>query len=216
MYAVIETGGKQYRVNEGDVISVEKLKVEAGKKIVFDKVLVIGEGKDIKIGTPYVDAAQVFGKVLENGKAKKVIIYKYKAKKDYRKKQGHRQPFTMVEITGIGSDKPAKAKKTEAKEEPKAEVKEKTEPKNEVKAEAKKETAPKTETKPKAKKEAAPKAETKPKGKKETAPKAETKPQKPSMAMKKDELIAYAEKHGIEIDKKAKKQDILDAIEAAK
>ena len=80
MYAVIETGGKQYRVTEGDVITIEKLGVEAGEKVDFDKVLVIGEGSDIKIGTPYVDAA-VSGKVVENGKGEKVVIYKYKAKK---------------------------------------------------------------------------------------------------------------------------------------
>ena len=108
MYAVIETGGKQYRVKEGDVIVVEKLGVEAGEKVEFDKVLVMGEGADIQVGTPYV-GSKVYGTVVENGKGKKVVIFKYKAKKDYRKKQGHRQPYTMVEITGIGTDKPAAA-----------------------------------------------------------------------------------------------------------
>ncbi|MCI8631843.1 MAG: 50S ribosomal protein L21 [Firmicutes bacterium] len=108
MYAVIETGGKQYRVQEGDVITIEKLPVEAGSKIEFDKVLVLGEGADINVGAPYIDGAKVFGSVVENGKGQKVIIFKYKSKKDYRKKQGHRQPYTMVEITGIGKDKPAK------------------------------------------------------------------------------------------------------------
>ena len=108
MYAIIETGGKQYRVQEGDVITIEKLNAEVGEKVTFDKVLVMGEGADAKIGTPYV-GENVYGEVVENGKGKKVIIYKYKAKKDYRKKQGHRQPFTKVEITGIGADKqPAK------------------------------------------------------------------------------------------------------------
>ena len=124
MYAVIETGGKQYRVSEGDVITIEKLDVKAGDTVTFDKVLAIGEGKDIKIGTPYVDAA-VKGKVIENGKGEKVVIYKYKPKKDYRKKQGHRQPYTMVEITSVGGAKKAPAKKAPAKkEEPKEEVKE--------------------------------------------------------------------------------------------
>ncbi len=104
MYAVIETGGKQYRVTEGDVITVEKLNLEAGEKIEFDRVLACGEGSDLQIGSPYVDT-KVFGQVVENGKGKKVIIFKYKAKKDYRKKQGHRQPYTMIEITGIGTDK---------------------------------------------------------------------------------------------------------------
>jgi large subunit ribosomal protein L21 len=103
MYAIIETGGKQYRVQPGDVISVEKLNAEAGDEIKFDKVLVMGEGADAEVGTPYLDAA-ITGKVVENGRGKKVIIYKYKAKKDYRKKQGHRQPYTMVEIIEVGGE----------------------------------------------------------------------------------------------------------------
>ena len=105
MYAVIKTGGKQYRVQEGDVITIEKLNANVGDKVEFDEVLVLGEGADIKVGTPFLDGV----KVTENGKGKKVIIFKYKSKKDYRKKQGHRQPYTMVEITGLGTDKPAKA-----------------------------------------------------------------------------------------------------------
>lgn len=127
MYAVIETGGKQYRVQEGDVITVEKLNAEAGDKVTFDKVLLMSDGKDVKVGTPYLDAA-VSGSVVENGKGKKVIIFKYKAKKDYRKKQGHRQPYTMVKIDSLGgkAQKAAPAKKAaepEAAPE-KAEVKE--------------------------------------------------------------------------------------------
>lgn len=118
MYAVIETGGKQYRVQEGDVITIEKLNAEVGETVTFDKVLVLGEGKDVKVGTPYVDAA-VTGSVVENGKGQKVIIFKYKAKKDYRKKQGHRQPYTMVKIESLGGAAPKKAVK---KEEPKAEA----------------------------------------------------------------------------------------------
>ena len=114
MYAVIETGGKQYRVKEGDVITVEKLEVKAGEKVVFDKVLMAGDGADLEIGKPYVDT-KVFGQVVENGKGEKVIIFKYKAKKDYRKKQGHRQPYTMIEITGIGADN-AKATAAPAEE----------------------------------------------------------------------------------------------------
>ncbi len=107
MYAVIETGGKQYRVQEGDVITVEKLNVEAGDVVTFDKVLVLGEGKDVKVGTPYLDAA-VTATAVENGKGKKVIIFKYKAKKDYRKKQGHRQPYTMVKIESLTGEAPKK------------------------------------------------------------------------------------------------------------
>ena len=119
MYAIIETGGKQYRVQEGDVITVEKLNAAVGETVCFDHVLVLGEGEGIQVGTPYVGTA-VEGKVVEEGKGKKVIIFKYKAKKDYRKKQGHRQPYTMVEITGLGVDSKApkaeEAKAEEAKE----------------------------------------------------------------------------------------------------
>jgi large subunit ribosomal protein L21 len=107
MYAVIDTGGKQYRVQEGDVITVEKLNVEAGETVAFDKVLVLGEGKDIKVGAPYTGDV-VTGSVVENGKGQKVIIFKYKAKKDYRKKQGHRQPYTMVKIESLTGEAPKK------------------------------------------------------------------------------------------------------------
>ena len=101
MYAVIETGGKQYRVQQGDVISIEKLGVEAGEKVTFDKVLVVNDGEGLTVGTPCVEGATVGATVVENGKGKKVVIFKYKAKKDYRKKQGHRQPYTMVKIDEI-------------------------------------------------------------------------------------------------------------------
>ena len=162
MYAVIETGGKQYRVQEGDIINVEKLNLEVGAKVEFDHVLVLGEGADIKVGTPYVGTT-VTGTVVENGKAKKVIIFKYKAKKDYRKKQGHRQPFTAVKIeslTGaaVKSEKAAPAAKETAKAPAEAGV---------------------------------------------------------SMAMKKEELIAFAEAHDIAVDAKATKAVIIETIEAA-
>lgn len=100
MYAVIETGGKQYQVKVGDKVKVEKLNVEEGDLVTFDRVLAIG-GEEIKIGTPVVSRAKVEAKVLANGKGKKVITYKYKAKKNERTKKGHRQPFTLVEITNI-------------------------------------------------------------------------------------------------------------------
>ena len=155
MYAVIETGGKQYRVKAGDIITVEKLNVEVGEKITFDKVLMSGDGKDLKIGKPYVDT-KVEGEVVENGKGKKVIVFKYKAKKDYRKKQGHRQPYTMIEIKSVGGETALV---------------------------------------------------------KEEAPAADTSAKKTaSMSMKKDELIAFAEEHGVEIDAKATKQVIVDTI----
>lgn len=115
MYAVIETGGKQYRVQEGDVITVEKLKVEAGDSIEFDKVMVLSDGKEIQVGAPYLAETKVFGSVVENGKAQKVIIFKYKSKKDYRKKQGHRQPYTMVEITSLTGEAKEPTKKAAVK-----------------------------------------------------------------------------------------------------
>ncbi len=135
MYAVIETGGKQYRVQEGDVITVEKLNVEAGETVTFDKVLLMNDGKEVKVGTPYLSEA-VTGSVVENGKGKKVIIFKYKAKKDYRKKQGHRQPYTMVKIESLGGVKasaPKKAAAPKAEEAPKKEANEVKEEKPAVK-----------------------------------------------------------------------------------
>ena len=101
MYAIIETGGKQYKVSEGDIITVEKLAVEAGSEYKFDKVLVLAKEGDIKVGAPYVEGAAVTAEVIGDGKAKKVVIYKYKPKKGFHKKKGHRQPFTAVKIEKI-------------------------------------------------------------------------------------------------------------------
>ena len=100
MYAIIETGGKQYKVAEGDVIFVEKLDAEVDATYTFDKVLAIG-GDEAKIGAPVVEGASVSAKVLKQGKDKKVIVFKYKPKKNYRRKQGHRQPYTKVQIEKI-------------------------------------------------------------------------------------------------------------------
>ena len=100
MYAIIQTGGKQYRVQEGDVIYVEKLANEADEKVTFD-VMLLADGEKITVGTPIVDGVSVEGKVLGNGKGEKIIVYKYKAKKNVRKKRGHRQPYTKIEITKI-------------------------------------------------------------------------------------------------------------------
>ena len=101
MYAIIKTGGKQYRVSEGDVITIEKLDVAAEGTISFDEVVTVVKDGDVKVGTPLVDGAKVTGTVLEHGKAKKILVFKYKAKSNYRRRQGHRQPFTKVRIESI-------------------------------------------------------------------------------------------------------------------
>lgn len=103
MYAIVETGGKQFRVSKGDVIRVEKLAVAEGDSIALDQVMMLQSEAGTVIGNPYIDGASVNARVVENGKSKKVIIYKYKAKKNYRKKQGHRQPFTELEIVEISA-----------------------------------------------------------------------------------------------------------------
>lgn len=103
MYAIIETGGKQYKVSQGDVVFIEKLDAEENAEVTFDKVLLAGEGDSVKVGTPTVEGATVSAKVLKNGKAKKVIVFKMKRKKNERKKKGHRQPYTKVEITAINA-----------------------------------------------------------------------------------------------------------------
>ena len=97
MYAIIETGGKQYRVEENSVLYIEKLEVVENSEVVFDKVLMVNG----KVGAPYVEGAKVKAVCEKQGKAKKIIVYKYKAKKNYHKKQGHRQPYTKVQIVSI-------------------------------------------------------------------------------------------------------------------
>ncbi len=101
MYAIIKTGGKQYRVAEGDVITVEKLAAEAGDSVTFDEVLAVVDGANTKVGKPLVDGAKVTAKVEAQGKARKILVFKYKAKSNYRRRQGHRQPFTKVVIEKI-------------------------------------------------------------------------------------------------------------------
>lgn len=101
MYAIIATGGKQYKVAEGDIITVEKLGVEAGQEYTFDKVLVLAKDGNVKVGAPYVEGAAVTASVIGDGKAKKVVVYKYKPKKGFHKKNGHRQPFTKLQIKSI-------------------------------------------------------------------------------------------------------------------
>ncbi|WP_368488532.1 50S ribosomal protein L21 [Clostridium sp. BJN0013] len=101
MYAVVATGGKQYKVSEGDIIYVEKLEAEVDSTIELDKVLMVNKDEGLVIGKPVVEGAKVKAKVLSQGKAKKIIVFKYKPKKDYRKKQGHRQPYTKLQIEKI-------------------------------------------------------------------------------------------------------------------
>lgn len=102
MYAVIETGGKQYRVSEGDVVFIEKLDKEANEEVVFDKVVAIG-GDEVKIGAPYVEGATVKATVVKNGKGKKITVFTYKPKKSSARKKGHRQPYTKVQIEAINA-----------------------------------------------------------------------------------------------------------------
>jgi len=133
MYALIEACGKQYKVEEKDVVFFEKLDVEEGKKVTFDKVILVSDNGKVQVGNPYVKGVKVEGKVVSHGKGKKIIVFKMKPKKNERKKQGHRQPYTKVEITSI---KTATAKTAAAKEE-----------KTETKPAAKKETAAKATAK---------------------------------------------------------------------
>ncbi|MDR3589309.1 MAG: 50S ribosomal protein L21 [Negativicutes bacterium] len=101
MYAIIETGGKQYRVSEGDVVMVEKLDAGEGEAVQFDRVLTVVKDGELTIGKPVVAGAKVTGKVLAQGKGKKILVFKYKAKANYRRRQGHRQPYTKVVIEKI-------------------------------------------------------------------------------------------------------------------
>lgn len=101
MYAVIETGGKQYRVSEKDQVFVEKLDCAESEEVTIDKVLMVGEGKNVKIGDPFVKGAKVTASVIKNGKSKKITVFTYKPKKDSKRKMGHRQPYTKLEIKSI-------------------------------------------------------------------------------------------------------------------
>ena len=117
MYAIIEACGKQYKVVEGDTVFFEKLDTEEGKKVTFDKVILVSDEKGVKVGNPYVKGVKVEGKVISHGKGKKIVVFKMKAKKNERTKQGHRQPYTKVEITAIKTATTKTAKKEEKVEE---------------------------------------------------------------------------------------------------
>ena len=120
MYAIIESCGKQYKVAEGDVVFFEKLDAEEGKKVTFDNVVLVSDDGKVQVGAPYVKGVKVEGKVVAHGKGKKILVYKMKPKKNYRRMQGHRQPYTKVEITSI---KTAAAKTTTEKTEAAASTK---------------------------------------------------------------------------------------------
>ena len=115
MYAIIEACGRQYKVEEKEVVFFDKLEEEEGKKVSFDKVILVSNKGKVQVGDPYVKGVKVEGKVVSHGKGKKILVYKYKAKKNYRRTQGHRQPYTKVEITKIKTA----AEKAEAKTETK-------------------------------------------------------------------------------------------------
>ena len=101
MYAVFKTGGKQYRAATGDVIKVEKIEAEKGATVELDQVLMVGEGEDVKVGTPFLEGGKVTAKVVDHGRRDKIKVIKFKRRKNYRRQMGHRQYFTQIEITGI-------------------------------------------------------------------------------------------------------------------
>ena len=159
MYAVFSTGGKQYRAHTGDIIKVEKLEAEKGSTVELDSVLMIGEGEDIKVGTPFLDGGKVTARVVEHGRGDKIKVVKFKRRKNYMKTMGHRQYFTALEITGIDVAKPKSTEESAAKDSA-AKV-------SRVKAPAKKTTSKKAASK----KASAKKAPTKKAASKKTASK---------------------------------------------
>ena len=177
MYAVVNTGGKQYKVQQGEILRVEKIPGDVGSPVTFDRILMFSDGENVSIGQPVLDNVAVEGHIVEQGKAKKIIVFKYKRRKRYRRKQGHRQEYTAVQIDSI-TGKVAKAIETPEKtDEPKPEAK-KAEAEPKAKKVEAKEAAPKKEAAKKTEvKEAAPKKEAAKKTEvKEEAPKkAETK-----------------------------------------
>ena len=164
MYAVVNSGGKQYKVQQGQVLRVEKISGDVGNPVTFDRVLMFSDGENVDIGQPSLEDIAVEGHIVEQGKAKKIIVFKYKRRKRYRRKKGHRQEFTAVLIDSI---KPKAEKPSETEDEPKAEVKESVTEKAAPKEEEAKTAAPdkeaseKVETKAATAKEAEAEKETK-------------------------------------------------------
>ena len=171
MYAVFRSGGKQYRAAKGDVLRLEKIEAEEGATVQFDEVLLVGEGSDIKVGSPLVSGTSVSGKVVRQGKSRKVPVVKFKRRQNYLRQGSHRQFFTEVEITGIGAAKKAAPKK-EAAADDKPAAKKATKKKAAKKPAAKKPAAKKTATKKAAAKKTATK---KPAAKKKAAKKTAAK-----------------------------------------
>jgi large subunit ribosomal protein L21 len=195
MYAVVTSGGKQYKVEEGETLKVEKIPGDVGSSVKFDRVLMIADGDTVSIGQPVLDDALVEGHIVEQGKSKKIIVFKYKRRKRYRRKHGHRQQYTAVKIDSIQAKAVKAGKKAEAEIEAKKPATKKVAVKEAAaEVEAKKPEAPKAEVKKKAAKQPEAKAEAKkkqtkkavkPKAKKvETKPKAKKADTKKSAAKK--------------------------------
>jgi large subunit ribosomal protein L21 len=155
MYAVVNTGGKQYKVQQGEILRVEKIPGDVGSPVTFDRVLLFSDGENVDIGQPVLDGVAVEGHIVEQGKAKKIIVFKYKRRKRYRRKKGHRQEFTAVQIDSITAKRAKPKKAPEKSDTPKPEAKE-AEPKAK-KVEAKKSTPEKAAAKKTEAKKAAPK-----------------------------------------------------------
>ena len=128
MYAVFSTGGKQYRASAGDLVKVEKLDADKGATVELDQVLMVGEGAEVKVGSPYVDGGKVTARVVEHGRGDKVKIIKFRRRKHHQKQMGHRQYYTLLEITGIEGAAAAKPARKKAEAKPKEAAEAPTEP----------------------------------------------------------------------------------------
>jgi len=170
-YAIVENGGKQYKAVEGGTIEIDRMPLDVGKKVDLKDVLLVVDGKEVSVGTPKVSGAKVTATVLDQFKAPKLIVFKYKSRQRYRVKQGHRQQYTRLLIEEITTKTTTKKKEEEAKPEPEAKTKTKAAPK----AKAKSKATPKTKAKTKSKTKTAPKTKTKTKAAPKTKTKTKTK-----------------------------------------
>ena len=156
MYAVVNSGGKQYKVQQGQILRVEKLPGDVGNPVTFDRVLMFSDGENVSIGQPALENISVEGHIVEQGKAKKVIVFKYKRRKRYRRKQGHRQQFTAVLIDSIKPKGPEAQQTSESKDDSKAKTKKSAAKEAAPKKDKAQKEAPKKEASEKAEKSAAP------------------------------------------------------------